>query len=229
MEIQTDSKTELKKMLLSTVIPGSFIFLFWMIYILEISLNISLSEYGLRPREISQWFGILTMPFLHGGIEHIIANTTSFLVLGSLLFYFYNDNAMQVFVWAYILSGILTWLIGRDSIHIGASAMIYSFAGYLFTAGVLSRNIRHMAIALIVVFLYGSMIWGIFPMNNNVSWEGHLSGFAAGIGLAFMYRPSKIIDKYSVYSEFDEECDCTEYDGIEIKYFYKNEDDNKSE
>ena len=229
MEIQTDSKTELKKMLLSTVIPGSFIFLFWMIYILEISLNISLSEYGLRPREISQWFGVLTMPFLHGGIEHIVANTTSFLVLGSLLFYFYNDNAIQIFVWAYVLSGILTWVIGRSSIHIGASAMIYSFAGYLFTAGVLSKNIRHMAIALVVVFLYGSMIWGIFPMNNNVSWEGHLSGFAAGIGLAFMYRPPKVVDEYSVYSEFDEDCDCTENDGIEIRYFYKDEEDNKPE
>ncbi len=229
MEIQTDSKTELKKMLLSTVIPGSFIFLFWMVYILEISLNIRLSEYGLRPREIEQWFGVLTMPFLHGGIEHIVANTTSFLVLGSLLFYFYNDNAMQVFVWAYILSGMLTWVIGRSSIHIGASAMIYSFAGYLFTAGVLSKNIRHMAIALVVVFLYGSMIWGIFPMNNNVSWEGHLSGFAAGIGLAFMYRPPKIIDEYSVYSEFDDECDCTENDEIKINYIYKDKEDNKTE
>lgn len=224
----TDSKTELKKMMLATVIPASFIFLFWMVFLLEISLNISLSEYGLRPREISQWFGVLTMPFLHGGFEHIIANTTSFIVLGSLLFYFYNDDAIQIFVWSYILSGILTWIIGRDSIHIGASAMIYAFAGYLFTAGVLSKNIRHMAIALIVVFLYGSMIWGIFPMNNNVSWEGHLSGFAAGIGLAFMYRPPKPVEEYSTYSEFDDDWDCTEHDEIEIKYWY-NDEENKSE
>ncbi|MDD2387304.1 MAG: rhomboid family intramembrane serine protease, partial [Bacteroidales bacterium] len=106
MNEQTDSKTELKKMLLAMVIPGSFIFIFWMIYLLEVSLDINLAGYGLRPREISQWFGILTMPFLHSGFEHIIANTTSFLVLGSLVFYFYNDNAIQIFVWAYVLSGI---------------------------------------------------------------------------------------------------------------------------
>ncbi|MBN2778726.1 MAG: rhomboid family intramembrane serine protease [Bacteroidales bacterium] len=221
----SDSKTELKKMLLATVIPASFIFLFWMIYLLEISLNISFSEYGLRPREVSQWFGVLTMPFLHGGFEHIIANTTSFLVLGSLLFYFYNDNAIQIFIWSYVLSGIFTWLIGRDSIHIGASAMIYAFAGYIFTAGIISKNIRHMAIALVVVFLYGSMIWGIFPMNNNVSWEGHLSGFAVGIGLAFMIRPPKIVDEFTTYSEFDEDCDCTENDDVEINYFYKEDTD----
>ena len=227
MNEQTDSNTELKKMLLAMVIPGSFIFIFWMIYLLEVSLDINLAGYGLRPREISQWFGILTMPFLHGGFEHIIANTTSFLVLGSLVFYFYNDNAIQIFVWAYVLSGIFTWIIGRDSIHIGASAMIYAFAGYLFTAGILSKNIRHTAIALIVVFLYGSMIWGIFPMNNNVSWEGHLSGFAVGIALTFMYRPPKYIDEFSAYSEFDEDCDCTEDDNIEIKYSYKDETDKQ--
>lgn len=219
----TDSKTELKKMLLAMVIPGSFLFFCWMIYIIEISLNIDLSGYGLRPREISQWYGIITMPFLHGGFEHIIANTASFLVLGSLLFYFYNDDAIQIFIWSYFLSGIFTWIIGRNSIHIGASAMIYAFAGYLFTAGVISKNIRHMAIALIVVFMYGSMIWGIFPQNNNVSWEGHLSGFAAGIGLAFMYRPPKPVEESDAFSEFEEDdCDCTGGDEVDVKYHYKD-------
>ncbi len=219
----TDSKTELKKMLLAMVIPGSFLFFCWMIYLIEISLNIDLSGYGLRPREISQWYGILTMPFLHGGFEHIIANTASFLVLGSLLFYFYNDDAIQIFIWSYFLSGIFTWIIGRNSIHIGASAMIYAFAGYLFTSGVISKNIRHMAIALIVVFMYGSMIWGIFPQNNNVSWEGHLSGFAAGIGLAFMYRPPKPVEESEAFSEFEEDdCDCTGGDEVDVKYHYKD-------
>lgn len=221
----TDSKIELKKMLLAMVIPGSFIFLYWMIYLLEISLDIRLVEYGLRPREISHWYGILTMPFLHGGLEHIIANTTSFLVLGSLLFYFYNDDAIQIFIWSYILSGMLTWIIARNNIHIGASAMIYAFAGYVFTAGVISRNIRHMAISLIIVFMYGSMVWGMFPMNNNVSWEGHLSGFIVGIVLAFIYRPVMPVDESLVFSDFDDDCDCTENDNIEIKYFYTGEDE----
>lgn len=221
----TDSKTELKKMLLAAVIPGSFLFLCWMIFLLEISLNLNLASYGLRPREFSQWFGILTMPFLHGSLEHIIANSTSFLILGSLIFYFHNNNAIQIFIWSYLLSGIFTWIIARGSIHIGASGMIYAFAGYLFTAGIISKNIRHMAISLIVVFLYGSMIWGIFPQNTNISWEGHLSGFAAGIALSFIYRPPKPI---SDIDEFDDECcDYTEDDNINIKYHYREDSDKK--
>lgn len=223
MIIQNDSQTELKKMLLATVIPGSFLFLVWMVFLLEISLDIDLAAYGLRPRDFRQWFGIITMPFLHGGFSHIIANTASFLVLGSLLFYFYNEDAIAVFIWSYFLSGIFTWIIARGNIHIGASAMVYAFAGYLFTAGVINKDIRKMAISLIVVFMYGSMIWGIFPQNNNISWEGHLSGFTAGIGLAFMYRPPKPVDEYDAFSEFDEDdCDCTGGEDVEIKYHYKN-------
>lgn len=224
----TNSKTELKKMLLAAVIPGSFLFLAWMVYLLEISLDFSLSSYGLRPRDISQWYGVFTMPFLHGGFEHIIANTASFLVLGSLMFYFYNNDAIPIFIGSYLLSGILTWIIGRDSIHIGASAMIYSFAGYLFTAGVISKNVRHMAISLIVVFLYGSMIWGIFPQNNNISWEGHLSGFAGGIGLAFMFRPPKPVEEVSEYPDFDEDnYDWTESDETDVKYHYTDSEEKK--
>lgn len=223
MTEDTDSKTELKKMLLAAVIPGSFIFIAWMVYLLEIGLDINLSAYGLRPRDFSHWFGVLTMPFLHGGFEHILANTASFMVLGSMVFYFYNNKAIQIFIWSYFLSGIFTWILGRGGVHIGASAMIYAFAGYLFTAGVISKNIRYMALALIVVFLYGSMIWGMFPQNNNISWEGHLAGFAAGIGLAFIYRPPKPVEYLEVFTDFDEDdCDCTGGEDVDLKYHYKD-------
>ncbi|NLB87580.1 MAG: rhomboid family intramembrane serine protease [Bacteroidales bacterium] len=186
---QTNSKTELKKMLLAIVIPASFMFLAWLIFALEKSLNINFAQYGLLPRDFRQWYGILTMPFLHGGSEHIIANTVSFIILGSMLFYFHNDRAILLFILSYFLSGIFTWLIGRESIHIGASAMIYAFAGYLFTAGLIGKNIRRMAITLIIVFLYGSMIWGMFPINEKISWEGHLSGFITGLILAIIFTP----------------------------------------
>ncbi len=227
MNDKTNSKIELRKIFLSMVIPISFVFLFWIIYIIEISLNIQLSQYGLRARDISQWFGVLTMPFLHGSLEHILSNTVSFIVLGSLLFYFYNNNAIQIFVWIYIFSGILTWIIARGSVvHIGASGMIYAFAGYIFTAGVISKNIRNMAISLIVVFLYGSMIWGIFPMKNNISWEGHLAGFVVGITIALMYIPIKRKEQEKIYCQFDDCPDSSDSDEIEIKYFYDN---NKKE
>lgn len=219
-----DSSTELKRMFYAMVIPGTFIIVFWMIYILEISLGISLSAYGLSPREFKQWYGILTFPFLHGGIEHIVSNTGSFFILGSMIFYFYNDKALSVFVWSYFLSGVFTWIIGRSSIHIGASAMIYSFAGFLLTVGIISRNVRNLSVTMIVVFLYGSMVWGIFPQNTNISWEGHLSGFISGILLAFFFKPPKeITPEDDKEDDSNDNFDYTVDDEIEIKYHYKNE------
>ena len=101
MKGQTSSKIELRKMLLAMVIPASFMFLAWMVFALEKSLHISFSEFGLRPRDFKQWYGILTMPFLHGSLEHILANTGSFLILGSMLFYFHNDRAILLFILSY--------------------------------------------------------------------------------------------------------------------------------
>ena len=203
MKGQTSSKIELRKMLLAMVIPASFMFLAWMVFALEKSLHISFSEFGLRPADFKLWYGILTMPFLHGSLEHILANTGSFLILGSMLFYFHNDRAILLFILSYFFSGILTWLIGRESVHIGASAMIYAFAGYLFTAGLIGRNIRRMAVTLIIVFLYGSMVWGMLPINERISWEGHLSGFITGLVLALIFTPPAP----PTFSEEDDELD----------------------
>jgi membrane associated rhomboid family serine protease len=206
------------------VIPGTFVFVFWIIYILEISFGISLSSYGLSPREFKQWYGILTFPFLHQGIEHIVSNTGSFFILGSMIFYFYNDKALNIFLWSYFLSGIFTWIIGRPSIHIGASAMIYSFAGFLLTSGIISKNVRNLSVTLIVVFLYGSMVWGIFPQNTNISWEGHLSGFITGIILAIIFKPNQ--EATSVDENEDDSNNNFDYtfdDEFKIKYHYRND------
>ncbi len=227
---ETSSKIELKKVLLSLVIPTSFVIIFWIVYLLEIGLDISLTSYGLLPRDITHWYGIFTFPFLHSGISHLLSNSSSFIVLGSLLFYFYNDKAFPVFIWSYLLSGIFTWIIGRSNIHIGSSAMIYAFAGYLFTAGVISKNVQHMAISLIVVFIYGSMIWGIFPQQSAISWEGHLSGLVAGIILANIYRPKPFIDSNinEAINEFDDDCDSSAGDEVDINYHYKEDASNKN-
>jgi membrane associated rhomboid family serine protease len=227
-EAKPTLKTEFRQLILSAIIPGCFIFIACMVFLLEVGLNIELSSYGLKPRSFSQWFGILTMPFLHSDFTHLVYNSISFMVLGTMLFYFYKKQALLVFLLSYLLAGSLTWIIGRDSIHIGASAMIYAFVGYIFTAGVLSKNKSNIAVSLLVVFMYGSLIWGVFPQETNISWEGHLSGFISGIGLAFIYKPAKSIETEEVemfYTDFNSSnVNCTENDEVEIKYFYKKEE-----
>jgi len=225
--MNSDSSTELKKMLLSIVIPTSFIFICWLIFLLELSLNISLTSYGLLPRDFRQWYGIFTFPFLHSDLGHLITNSSSFIVLGALIFYFYNDKALQIFLWSYLLSGFFTWIIGRSNIHIGASAMIYAFASYLFTAGVISKNVRNLAISLIVVFLYGSMVWGVFPQPGHISWEGHLSGAVTGIILSYIYKPKPEQTEPLLKSEFDDDCDCSAGDDIDINYHYTDKSKEK--
>lgn len=92
-------------------------------------------------------------------------------------------------------SGLWTWVIARSSYHIGASAVIYGLAAFIFFAGIILREKRHAAISFLTVFLYGSIVWGIFPIDIETSWEGHLTGFLAGTVLAFFYRK----DLKSVY------------------------------
>lgn len=221
------SDIEKKKLLLAIVFPSMFVILFWIIKLTEVALDIRLSEYGMRPRDLSQWFGIITMPFLHSGFKHLMANSSSFLILGTMLFYFYNKNSLSILGLSWLLTGVITWIIGREnSVHIGASGLVYAFAGFVFFSGLLSNNIKLMATSLIVVFMYGSMIWGVFPQDNNISWEGHLAGFITGIGLAAIYHPKKPKDEDS--DEFDDDCtNSTQTNDIEIFYTFK-EDNDKS-
>lgn len=217
MVSEKPSDIERRRLLLAILIPLLFIIMFWAIKLIEFGFNISLASYGMRPRDWSQWFGVITMPFLHGGLSHLMANSSSFLVLGTIIFYFYSKNAFSVFGLSWLLTGMLTWMIGRENtVHIGASGMVYAFAGFIFFSGLLSKNIRLMAVSLFVVFMYGSMIWGIFPGYPHVSWEGHLAGFITGIGLAIIYHPGKDIEE-----EPDDCTDCTGGDNIEIIYTYK--------
>jgi membrane associated rhomboid family serine protease len=113
------------------------------------------------------------------------------LVLGSALFYFYRDIAPRILILIWLFTGFWVWVGARESYHIGASGVVYGLAAFILVSGILRRHTGLMAMALVVVFLYGSLIWGIFPEffpNENISWESHLFGLIAGISLAFYYR-----------------------------------------
>jgi len=187
-----DNKAERRKFLGSLIIPLILTAMMWTVMIIEVSLGINLNHYGLIPHTLQGLIGIFTFPFLHGSWEHLMANSVPIIVLGTALFYFYPTLAHRVLLVSYIASGLLTWCLGNPSTtHVGASALIYSLNLFLIVSGFIRGNRQLTVISLIMVFLYGSFIWGMIPSlarPQNISWEGHLSGAIIGVVLALLLR-----------------------------------------
>jgi len=173
---------------LSLVPPAMILVLLWLVRIFEAIDGTDLFYYGIYPRKTSGLIGVFTSPFIHANFSHLINNSVPFFLLLTAIFYFYQKVAWKVLFYSYIITGILVWLMARPSYHIGASGLVYSFASFLFISGIVRRNINLMAISLLVIFLYGSMVWGIFPYLPNMSWESHLIGLTIGAILAIAYR-----------------------------------------
>ncbi len=166
--------------------------------IVEVVDGMDLFYYGVFPRKVAGLVGIFTSPFIHANFNHLINNSVPFFFLLTAIFYFYHKVAWRVLLISYLVSGVFVWLIARPSYHIGASGLVYSFASFLFVSGIVRRNINLLAISLLVIFLYGSMVWGIFPYRPDMSWESHLVGLTLGVMLAVYYRhegpgPTKFI------------------------------------
>ena len=188
-DISAESAFYRKKLLLNLIIPGVFIFVLWMVKIIEVLFNIDFSGFGIYPMSVRGLPGILFSPFIHADFGHLFNNSLPLFFLGVALFYFYSEVAIRVFIWTFIITGFLVWVAGRDAWHIGASGLVYGLASFLFFSGIIRRHFRLIALSLLIVFLYGSMVWGIFPGTyKNVSWESHMLGFFAGIVLAVAFR-----------------------------------------
>lgn len=164
----------------------------WLFYFLDWYLSYDFTNLGLVPKIFSGLKGILFMPLVHSPIDihHIINNSAPTFFLTAALFYFYRSIAYKVLLFGWILTGSFLWLFAQSKTgnHIGMSGVIYFLAAFLFTSGVLRKYFQLQVISLAVVFIYGSMIWGIFPLKEEVSWEGHLCGLVTGIMLAFIYQ-----------------------------------------
>ena len=171
------------------IIPGIFVFIMWLVKIIEVLFEIDLSRFGIYPLTFKGLRGILFSPFIHADFTHLFNNSLPLFFLSIALFYFYSEVALKVFIWTYFLTGLLVWLAGRDAWHIGASGLVYGLASFLFFSGIIRRYLRLIALSLLIVFLYGSMVWGLFPgVYKNVSWESHMLGFFSGVLLAVWYR-----------------------------------------
>ena len=187
------------KIFFSIFYPTLFVLLLWGIKIFEIVTRTDLSGYGLYPRTLVGMQGILTAPLLHAGFpegneitfavfRHLFSNTLPLLILGTIIFFFYRPIAFQIFFWIYFMTGVWVWAAARPAYHIGASGIIYGFITFLFFSGVFRKDSRLLALSLFVVFLYGSTIWGILPLQSGTSWESHLLGALAGLITAYHFR-----------------------------------------
>jgi membrane associated rhomboid family serine protease len=171
------------------IIPGIFVFFMWLVKIIEVFFDIDLSDFGIYPLTLQGLPGVLFSPFIHADFTHLFNNSVPLFFLSLALFYFYSEVALRVFIWTYFLTGLLVWVAGREAWHIGASGVVYGLASFLFFSGIIRKYFRLIALSLLIVFLYGSMVWGLFPgVYKNVSWESHMLGFFSGVVLAVWYR-----------------------------------------
>ncbi len=170
------------------IVPLSAVLLIWTVYYIEIRFQINLNHFGIYPRTLRGLLGIFLSPLIHGSLEHLYNNTLPIVLLLASLFYFYKNNAWQVLFLGLILSGVITWIIGRSSYHIGASGLIYVLVSFIFFKGIFTKYYRLVALSLIIVFIYGSLFWYIFPIEDGISWEGHLGGFITGLLLAWTIK-----------------------------------------
>jgi membrane associated rhomboid family serine protease len=164
------------------------VFLIWLVFWYQVRIDHGIKAFGIRPQKLEGLLGILSSPFLHGDINHIYNNSIPLFVLSLALFYFYKKVAWKVILYGILLSGFLTWLIGNGGNHIGASGLIYVLVSFIFFKGIFAKHYRLIALSLMVIFFYGSMIWYVFPIKAGMSWEGHLSGLITGLFFALIFR-----------------------------------------
>lgn len=176
-------------------ILGGFVAIMWVLEFVDIIFfKQALNVYGIFPREMIGLRGILFAPFLHAGLPHLISNTIPFLVLGWFVMLQETRDFFIVTAITMLVSGVGVWLFGATGLHIGASGVIFGYLGFLLARGYFERNFPSILLSIIVGIFYGGAIWGVLPIRQGVSWEGHLFGFIGGvIAASFLAREKKIL------------------------------------
>jgi len=221
-----DTELEKKIFIHSLIIPAAFILVFWLVEIVERASGLSFVKLGVYPHHLKGLPGIIFSPFIHSDFNHLISNSVPFFILQFMLIYFYRRISYRIFFIMYFFAGLCVWIAGREAWHIGASGVVYAMAAFHFVSGIIRNDVRLLTLSVVVVFLYGGMIWGILPINPDVSWEGHLWGAISGVAMAVYFR------KYGIRREkfdWEEEIEDDEDDNEQNKGFQSNEtNENKN-
>ena len=164
-----------------------FIALLYIIWLVDFIFP--LSRYGIIPRTQRGLIGIVSSPFLHANLRHLISNTIPLTILLLVTFYFYPKKAVNVVLISVLLGGLLVWLFARGANHIGASGLIYGLAAFLIVNGFTEQKFVPLLISIAVAIVYGGLFWGIFPsFRSYTSWEGHVFGAIAGVAASFILK-----------------------------------------
>lgn len=172
-------------------LPGMlFVALIWLIALLVYLSGTELTWLGIRPREFFGLIGVVAAPLIHSGLIHLLSNSFPLVLLSGFILFLHRPVALRVIVLVYVLSGLFTWFIGRNAYHVGASGVVYGLAGFLLFNGIFRRDRAGLAVSLAILFLYGGLLYGLFPSEERISWEGHLGGLVAGMLAAILYGES---------------------------------------
>ena len=196
-----EEKSALRK---SIFYPALFVAVLWIVKLLEVYFKWNLVNLGIQPRTAQGLIGIVTGPVVHASYDHLLSNTLPLLVVGAGLIYFYREIAFRVMALITLFTGFWVWIAARPDSHIGASGLIYGFVCFLFFSGILRKDRRLLAISLLVTFLYGSLVWGILPVDQTISWESHLFGSVAGLLCAIYFRKEGPQAPHHVWEEEEE-------------------------
>ena len=179
----------------SISIPIRIIFLMWAVFAVQYTFIVDLGVFGILPRQVYGLIGVVTAPLIHGSPQHLLSNTFPITILRDNLVFFYGKMARAVFFLGYFLTGLLVWLIGRQTaFHIGASGLVYFIASFLVFYGLFKRDIISLLISIVIFIFYNGMIYGVFPNQPGVSWESHLAGGIVGVVIAYMYAQKRQVN-----------------------------------
>lgn len=171
----------------------AFAAVLWVVEIINVSDHYQLDRFGLVPRTAGGLWGVLTQPFLHAGAAHLVSNTVPLVGIGWVLMLGGLRVWASVTVVVIVIGGLLTWLVGpSNTVIVGASGLVFGWLGYLLARAVFSRRLKWIAVAVAVLFVFGTLLIGLFPtFHSAVSWQSHVCGFAVGAAFGAVLHPRR--------------------------------------